>query len=360
VELNIEQPNQLVKYLRAVKRIESQEVPRIRVLSTTSSQRMMLVERHSGDAWVIKQAREDGQVPSSAATVAPSTPSTPSVPSEPTTASVQSNPMRIQREVLALRWLSKFAPPGSITPIAFEDPSSHLFAMKAIPQPNDNWQTMLLAGKLDLTHVAQFATMLGRIQNRAHLQKTEAEAAFPDTSFFKALKQTPWYAYTATQVPGAMHFLNMLIAEMQFMRSTLVHGDYRPQNILIYGGKLALLDHDLVHYGDCGFDVGYALAHFLSQAHQVPQYRPAFMYAARYFWTTFLEELGTELYTTKLESRAIKHTLASLLACAASKEPLEFLSEAQREKQKLIVMHLIGKQTQSVLALLDAFNQGLA
>ena len=69
------------------------------VLAGGVSNRTVLVERESGEAWVVKQALAKLRVQ----------------------VDWFSSPERIHREADGLRWLAQFAPPGSITPLVFED-----------------------------------------------------------------------------------------------------------------------------------------------------------------------------------------------------------------------------------------------
>ena len=64
-----------------------------------------------------------------------------------------SSPARIVREALGLRWLARLAPPGTTTPLVFEDRERYILAMEAVPQPHDNWKALLLAGRLEPDHV---------------------------------------------------------------------------------------------------------------------------------------------------------------------------------------------------------------
>src|SRR3954464_13347838 len=124
-ELDIERPGELVSYLRETGRIAADETPRVQVLAGGVSNRTVLVERQSGEAWVVKQALAKLRV----------------------AVDWFSSPERIHREALGLRWLERLAPPGTTTPLVFEDHAQHLLAMDAVPQPHENWKTMLLAGK---------------------------------------------------------------------------------------------------------------------------------------------------------------------------------------------------------------------
>src|SRR5215217_3144150 len=97
------------------------------------SNRTVLVERLSGEAWVVKQALAKLRVQ----------------------VDWFSSPERIHREALGLRWLEQIAPPKTITPLVFEDFEAHLLGMVAVPEPHENWKTMLLRGELTMDHIVQ-------------------------------------------------------------------------------------------------------------------------------------------------------------------------------------------------------------
>src|SRR5947199_8263897 len=112
--LDIEQPDALVAYLREAGRVGPGETVRPRVLAGGVSNRTVLVElpdRSTPEAWVLKQA----------------------LPKLRVAVDWFSDPARIRREAEGLRWLSEVAPPGTITPLVFEDPERFLLAMTAVP-----------------------------------------------------------------------------------------------------------------------------------------------------------------------------------------------------------------------------------
>src|SRR5918995_4143355 len=108
VDLDIEQPEALLAYLHDSGRIPPDEVPVLTVLAGGVSNRTVLVERPTGEAWVLKQALAKLRVQ----------------------VDWFSDPARIRREALALQWLPKLAPPGTITPLVSEDEEHHLLAMQ--------------------------------------------------------------------------------------------------------------------------------------------------------------------------------------------------------------------------------------
>jgi aminoglycoside phosphotransferase (APT) family kinase protein len=81
-----------------------------------------------------------------------------------------------------------------------------------------------------------------------------------------------------------------------------VHGDYSPKNVLIHGGRLTLLDHEVIHWGDPAFDVGFSLTHLLSKAHHRPARRRDFADAARTHWAIYHRRVAGEPWADGLES----------------------------------------------------------
>lgn len=333
--LDIEDPAALVAYLRDAGRVAPDEQPAVRVLAGGVSNKTVLVERVNGDAWVLKQA----------------------LPKLRVKLDWFSDPARFRREALALQWLPRLVPGASITPLVFEDPDQFLLAMAAVPQPHENWKTMLLGRKLYPRHVRQFGTLLGTIHRGAWERRAEVEPLFADRAFFESLRVEPYYAYAATEVPAAGEFLAELIESTRAARQTLVHGDYSPKNVLVpKGGRIVLLDHEVIHWGDPAFDVGFALTHFLSKAHHLPAYRGAFSDGAMLFWTAYAGVLGDLPWTRQLEARAVLHTLGCLLARVAGRSPLEYLSAEERRRQSAAAVELMRRPPSTVGELVQAFT----
>src|SRR5690606_13408653 len=209
--LDIEQPDELIAYLRRTGRINGQESPRVRVLAGGVSNKTVLVERDGDDGWVLKQALAKLRVK----------------------ADWFSDPRRVEREALGLRWLEKLAPAGCITPLVFEDREHHLLAMAAVPQPHENWKAMLLRGEVRDEHVEQFGDLLGTVHRTSRAQAAQVEPVFRDQQFFESLRLEPYYLYTAQQTPAAAPFLHTLVADTRRRRLALVQGDYSPKNILV-------------------------------------------------------------------------------------------------------------------------------
>src|ERR1700735_804539 len=129
--MNIECSDELTGYLRERGYIRKDEFPRVAVLAGGVSNRTVLVERENGTAWVLKQALAKLRVASD----------------------WFSDPERIHREALGLRWLGELTAAGATPRLIFEDHEHHFLAMEAVPQPHENWKSMLLRGEVDFALV---------------------------------------------------------------------------------------------------------------------------------------------------------------------------------------------------------------
>jgi len=335
-ELDVEQFDALLAYLRERGQVRSLEKAAFTKLEGGVSNRTVLVECEDGRAFVVKQALERLRVATE----------------------WQCDRRRIEREALGLLWLRRLLPAQAVPALLFVDPEQHLLAMEAVPRPHENWKHRLLSGRIDSALVQEFGELLGQIHQQSR-EVVEIERLFQDQSYFEKLRLEPYYSYTASRVPTARSFLEALIADTRGQRSALVHGDYSPKNALIHREHLVLLDHEVVHFGDPAFDVGFCLTHFLSKAHHLPDRRATLIEAAHQFWTAYRLSAGELGYSLGFEPRAARHILACLLARVEGRSPLEYFDSAARQKQREIVLRLISAEISNVPAMITAFSEEL-
>lgn len=331
--LDIEQPESLRAYLLEKGFMAPADELRMRTLSGGVSNRTVWLSRPGGGAWVVKQALEKLRVASD----------------------WFSDPRRIHQEALGLKWLGLLLPEGSVPRLIFEDRSVHVLAMEAIPEPHQNWKTLLLAGALELNLVRQHGRLLAQLEREPIQKATLLASEFADRSFFESLRLEAYYLYAAQTCKPAGEFLRALVKETRSIAVALTHGDYSPKNVLVHRDRLVLLDHEVMHFGDPAFDVGFALTHLLSKANHMVGMRDKFAQAALTFWQAYTQELGQPAWFYGLEARAVRHTLACLLARVCGKSPLEYLSPRARVRQEKAVLGLLKELPVTVNNLIEAF-----
>ncbi len=334
---NIEDPEALVDYLRQSDRIDLDEKPTIANLAGGVSNRTVLVSLASGEEWVLKQALSKLRV----------------------TVDWFSEPSRIKREAAAMQYLTRWTPAGAITRLIFLDESNYILGMEAVPQPHENWKNMLLRGEVCREHIVDFAVLLASIHRNAFENRKDSFPAFEDRSFFESLRLEPYYGYTATQVSEASNFLHELIEDTLTRQDTVVHGDYSPKNVLVHDNRLVLLDHEVIHFGEPAFDIGFSLTHLLGKALHLRENRSVFAKSASLYWHTYLENLGNVPWLENFETRCIRHTLGCLLARSAGRSLLEYLDEGERGQQISATLDCIADQPHSVDDLITNFCRKL-
>ena len=218
---------------------------------------------------------------------------------------------------------------------------------------------MLLAGDVNADDVRQFGTILASIHQGASSQRSVMQAIFAERGFFESLRVEPYYQYSASQVPQSADFLHELIADTHANIHTLVHGDYSPKNILVYQHRLILLDHEVIHWGDPAFDLGFSLTHLLSKAHHLSSARHAFLSAAALYWKSYIKGLDDVAWRDGIERRAVRHTLGCLLARVDGRSPLEYLSDAERVAQRRAVLKLMSTPPKQITELIGAFAEAI-
>ena len=335
--LDIERPDSLLAYLRASGRIGPREQPRLQPLAGGVSSRAILVERAApADSWVLKQA----------------------LPKLRVAVDWFSSPERMRREALALRWMPELLPSGNAPTLLWEDEDAHVLAMTAVPQPHVNWKTALLQGRA-LEHAEAFGRLLGTVHRRAWERRAEIQRDFADRSFFESLRIEPYYRFTANRVPAAAPFLGELIANTDRVTETLVHGDFSPKNVLVQEGRLVLLDYEVAHFGDPAFDVGFSTAHLLGKANHLRTLADSFARAAMESWRGYRGEIDATGFGGAVEPRAVRHTLACLLARVDGRSPLEYLDEPARQRQRAAAVALMQAPPSTMASLVTAWQERL-
>jgi len=319
-ELDIENQAALQRYLVAnFAPPDKHEIRRFDILAGGVSSRTVRVVLRNQKVWVLKQALAKLRVQ----------------------ADWFSDPRRVHREALGMKVLGELAPAGSIPKFVFDDDRHHVIGMEAVPEPHENWKFMLLDGRIEPRHAAEFGALLGTIHRNAWNRRRELETQFSDRSFFESLRLEPYYRYGAAEEPRAERFYARLIADTLGSALTLVHGDFSPKNILVYADRLVLLDHEVIHWGDPGFDFGFAMAHLISKVHHLPNERSLMTAAATIFNATYQMSVSRCEWSDGAVERGIRHTLGCLLARVVGRSPLEYLSGDERARQREAVVRLI-------------------
>jgi tRNA A-37 threonylcarbamoyl transferase component Bud32 len=329
--MNIENKSELINYLRVEHGINTRNTDKFSILRGGVSNKTIL---YKGGAlnMVVKQALKKLR----------------------TESPWYSNPERLKVEADALDWLNRFLPDNTVPKRIFFDEKNIILGMEAVSQPHDNLKDLLLDGFPADDLIEKMGGLLGIIHTKG-FNDDNAKDLFFDQTYFRNLRIEPYYEYSAAQKPRLKKYFTDLIDSTLGYRHTIVHGDYSPKNILIKNNKLVLLDHEVMHYGDPAFDIGFALTHFLSKANHFND--PVFIKYASIFWSSYMSWFSFP--DNSFEERCGHHTLACMIARIYGRSPLEYLTSAQRLRQFNITLRLIDEKLTTLPQLFKKFRENL-
>lgn len=263
-----------------------------------------------------------------------------------------SSPRRIHVEGAALRCLGSAMSDTHVPRWLAEDAHNHILAMAAIACPHENLKDMILAGNVPTGIGWRLGETLAKLHETSARRAGDFAREFNDRSFFESLRIEPYYSYLALGRPEIADWIGALVEECRSHREAIVHGDFSPKNMLLEGGRLWLLDFEVVHWGDSTFDVGFVLAHFLSKARHLTQLRRVILGEADGLFQS-VKRHSPCAGDPGWEGRAVRHLLACLLARVAGRSPLEYLSLSERRVQEGTVRSMIVAGVASMDRALD-------
>jgi 5-methylthioribose kinase len=315
--IDIENASSLRNYLLSKDRITAKDNVVSQLLSGGVSNKTVLVHINE-NSFVMKQGLSKLRVPSD----------------------WYSNPARISREAMGMQALKIILPPEQITNLIFIDDQENILMMAAVPMPHENFKALLLKGGDQNSLIQKMAKMLASI-HQTSWQNQELAKEFGNTDFFHELRIDPYFRFCVQKFPEYAPWFQKNIFDKLSIKNCLVHGDFSPKNILVYQKELVLLDHEVIHFGDCAFDFGFVFTHlFLKSVHLKSE---AFLENSLAFAKTYFLEMKNYL-TKEDQNRAMHYFLACLLARVAGKSKTDYLGSALEEKIKNTLAKIILKE----------------
>jgi 5-methylthioribose kinase len=232
---------------------------------------------------------------------------------------------RIIREAASIQVLGPVLGPAAVPRVIHIDRENFLFVMTAAPRGSRTWKELLLGRRADAEVARDAALLLAKIIN-ASRENPRLGEPFWDRTVFDQLRIDPYYRTTASRHLELRPEFDDLIATTLEIRTSLVHGDYSPKNMLVHGKSIFLIDFEVVHWGDPAFDAAFLLNHLFLKAFHMPSATDTFIDLAFIFWGHLVAILEPPALAG-LERMTFRHLGGLMLARIDGKSPAEYIQD---------------------------------
>jgi len=153
--------------------------------------------------------------------------------------------------------------PDQVPNLVFLDPERFVLILDRVPVGSTVWKTDLLDGVINPDVAEVLGTTLAKWHNFGETNK-EARLQFMEDSLFEQLRIDPFYRFVSAKNDLLKPVIDKLIAELEGDKTTIVHGDFSPKNIMVgMDEQVYILDFEVTHVGNPVFDLAFLLAHLL-------------------------------------------------------------------------------------------------
>jgi Ser/Thr protein kinase RdoA (MazF antagonist) len=143
------------------------------------------------------------------------------------------------------------------------DSEEFTLTMSRLARSCTNWKIDMLEGRIHPEMGRELGLILAKWHNAAAIS-SEIKEEFIEGALFEQLRVAPFYRAVAAVNPQLTSVINALIAEITEVKTTLVHGDFSPKNIMgTTENRPIVLDFEVAHTGNPVFDLAFLLAHLL-------------------------------------------------------------------------------------------------
>ncbi len=215
--------------------------------------------------------------------------------------------------------------PDQVPNLVFLDPERFVLILDRVPVGSTVWKTDLLDGVINPDVAEKLGTTLAKWHNFGETNK-EARLQFMEDSLFEQLRIDPFYRFVSAKNNSLKPVIDELIAELEGDKTTIVHGDFSPKNIMVgMDEQVYILDFEVTHVGNPVFDLAFLLAHLLCKLFRTNEPLQAKMLIASADNFVSAYENVREI----AESLPL-HTALIALARVEGKSPVNYLDKEQQ------------------------------
>jgi 5-methylthioribose kinase len=235
--------------------------------------------------------------------------------------------------------------PDAVPEIIDSDSENFTLTMSRLPRDCVNWKEEMLANRANPIIGTRLGKILGTWHNYG-ANNPEARAAFMEDSLFEQLRIAPFYRAVAKLNPD-LKIIPKLISENEEIKTTLVHGDFSPKNIMITSDfHPVVLDFEVEHTGNPVFDLAFVTAHLLCKFIKLGN--PDVAQTAVNFFESYRKNCPLEV------SPSVSHHIALIaLARVEGVSPSNYLTESDKVAIQGLTKKILRQESATLMELFN-------
>jgi 5-methylthioribose kinase len=239
-------------------------------------------------------------------------------------------------EANAIELFNKLTP-NQVPKLIFLDPDRFILVLERVPVGSTVWKSDLLAGVINPDIGLKLGATLASWHNYGE-KSAEAKLKFMEDSLFEQLRIDPFYRFVATKNPQIEVPIRKLINELEGDKTTVVHGDFSPKNIMVAtNDDIYILDFEVTHVGNPVFDLAFLTAHLLCKFFRTDDRLHAKLLANTAI--SFLKEYQT---LRRISPSVTRHAALIALARVEGKSPVNYLSTDAQQKLQVFTKDVLA------------------
>ncbi|MFM8632399.1 MAG: phosphotransferase [Candidatus Nanopelagicus sp.] len=239
-------------------------------------------------------------------------------------------------EANAIKLFNKLTP-NQVPKLIFLDPDRFILVLERVPVGSTVWKSDLLAGVINPDIGLKLGATLASWHNYGE-KSAEAKIKFMEDSLFEQLRIDPFYRFVATKNPQIEVPIRKLINELEGDKTTVVHGDFSPKNIMVAtNDDIYILDFEVTHVGNPVFDLAFLTAHLLCKFFRTEDRLHAKLLANTAI--SFMKEYQT---LRRISPSVTRHAALIALARVEGKSPVNYLSTDAQQKLQVFTKDVLA------------------
>ena len=240
--------------------------------------------------------------------------------------------------------------PDQVPNLVFLDPERFILILDRVPVGSTVWKSDLLDGVINPDIAEVLGTTLAQWHNFGEKDK-EARMQFMEDSLFEQLRIDPFYRFVAAKNDALKPVISKLINELEGDKTTIVHGDFSPKNIMVgMDDQVYILDFEVTHVGNPVFDLAFLLAHLLCK-----KFRTDEPLEEKLLGASAERFINAYEVIRPIDSSLSLHTALIALARVEGKSPVNYLDSNKQSALVSYTKDILGKGEE--ISVVDLFQR---